>query len=129
MAHPNADLVREGFEAFAAGDVATLDRLIADDATWHSSGRNPLAGDFVGKAAILESFARVRTQTDSFKQDIHAIVADDDHVVALVNATTTRGGKTLEQQQALVFHVADGKATEVWVFPADQYAVDEFWAS
>ncbi len=129
MAHPNADLVRKGFQAFAAGDVATLDQLIADDAKWHASGRNPLAGDFDGKAAILESFARLRTETESFKQDIHAILADDDHVVALVNATITRGGKTLEVQQTLVFHVADGKSIEVWSFPTDQYAVDEFWAN
>ncbi|HZD18267.1 MAG TPA: nuclear transport factor 2 family protein [Actinomycetota bacterium] len=129
MAHPNAELVRRGFEAFAAGDVATLDQLIADDAKWHTPGRNPLAGDFDGKAAILESFARIRAETDSFNQDVHAILADDDHVVALVNATITRGGKTLEVQQTLVFHIADGKATEVWAFPTDQYAVDEFWAN
>jgi len=129
MTHPNADLVRRGFEAFASGDVATLDQLIADGAKWHQSGRNPLSGDFVGKQAIMESFARVRTETDSFGQDVHTILADDDHVVALVNAHITRGGKTIDLQQTLVFHVADGKATEVWAFPTDQYAVDEFWAN
>jgi hypothetical protein len=27
-----------------------------------------------------------------------------------------------------VFHITDGKATEVWTYPRDQYASDEFWS-
>ena len=109
MAHPNADLVRKGFEAFAEGDMATLDQIIADDAKWHAVGRTPLSGDFEGKEAIFGSFARVVQETDSIQQDIHAILADDEHAVALVNA--------------------DGKATEVWVTQQDPYAADAFWAT
>jgi ketosteroid isomerase-like protein len=129
MAHPNADLVRRGFEAFGSGDMATLDQIIADDATWHSVGRDPVSGDFEGKEAILGSFARIVQETDSIQQDIHAIIADDEHVVALVSATITRGGKTLTGGQVFVFHVKDGKAAEVWVTQQDPYASDEFWAS
>jgi len=129
MAHPNADLVRKGFEAFATGDMATLDQLMADDAKWHASGRTPVSGDFEGKEAIFGTFARIGQETDSLQQDIHAILADDEHAVALVNATLTRGGKTLTAQQVFVFHVTGGKATEVWVAPLDPYAADEFWTS
>jgi uncharacterized protein len=129
MAHPNADLVRKGFEAFAEGDMATLDQIIADDAKWHAVGRTPLSGDFEGKEAIFGSFARVVQETDSIKQDIHAILADDEHAVALVNGTITRGGTTYAGQQVFVFHVRDGKATEVWVTQQDPYAADAFWAT
>ncbi len=129
MAHPNADLIRKGFEAFAAGDMAALDALIADGAKWHASGRTPVSGDFEGKEAIFGNFARLRQETDSLQQDIHAILADDEHAVALVNTTLTRGGKTLTAQQMFVFHVTGGKATEVWVASLDPYASDDFWAS
>jgi hypothetical protein len=27
-----------------------------------------------------------------------------------------------------VFHVHDGKVSEVWSYPADLYASDEFWS-
>lgn len=126
--HANATLVRRGFEAFATGDMATLDALMADDAKWHASGRNPLSGDFDGKEAIFGSFAKLRQEVDSIEQSLHAVVADDEHVVALVDATLTRAGKTLNAQQVFVFHVSGGKATEVWASPVDQYAADEFWA-
>jgi ketosteroid isomerase-like protein len=129
MAHPNADLVRKGFEAFAAGDMATLDALFADDATWHSSGAGVLTGDFVGKQAIFGNFARIPQESDAFRQDVHAILADDEHTVALVNATATRRGKTTSLAQVLVFHVEGGKAKEVWITPVDAAASEAFWSA
>lgn len=127
MAHPNADLVMKGFAAFATGDMATLDQIIADDAVWHSPGRGVISGDFRGKEAIFASFAKV-VQEAEMQQEIHAVLADEDHAVALVKANATRRGKTLAMDQVFVFHVSGGKATEVWVTPVDPYASDEFWA-
>ena len=129
MAHPNADLVRKGFEAFEAGDMATLDAIMADDVVWHASGTGVVSGDFVGKEAVFGNFAIIPQETDSFSQDIHAIVADDDHTIALVSATVTRRGKTVTLSQVLVFHLEDGKAKEVWITPLDQAAADEFWSA
>ena len=129
MAHPNADLVRKGFEAFESGDMATLDAIMADDVVWHASGTGVISGDFVGKQAVFGSFALIPQETDSFSQDIHAIVADDDHTIALVSATVTRRGKTVTLSQVLVFHLEAGKAKEVWITPFDQAAADEFWSA
>lgn len=129
MAHPNADLVRKGFDAFESGDMATLDAIMADDAVWHASGSGVIAGDFVGKPAIFESFARIPQEAESFSQEIHAILADDDHTVALVNATATRRGSTATMAQVFVFHIEGGKAKEVWVTPMDQTAADAFWSA
>lgn len=39
-----------------------------------------------------------------------------------------RAGRTLEDNNTLVFHVRDGKVTEVWQYWADQYAADELFA-
>ena len=129
MAHPNADLVRKGFEAFAAGDMATMDQLMADDAKWHAPGTSPVSGDFEGKDAIFGSFARIPQETDSFQQEIHATLADDEHAVALVKSAIARGGRTLEFGQVFVFHITGGKVTEAWVTPVDHAAVEAFWAS
>ena len=129
MAHENVDLARKGFEAFGAGDMATLDTIFADDAVWHSSGTGIVSGDFVGKQAVFGSFAVIPQETDSFSQDIHAVMADDDHTVALVNATATRRGATIEIAQVFVFHIDDGKVKEAWVTPFDQAAADEFWSA
>ena len=126
--HPNVGLVEKGFAAFAAGDMATLDALFTDGIVWHSSGHSFLAGDFTGKEAVFGNFARLAQETDSFKQEIHTILADDEHAIALVTATPSRAGRTAAMRQHITFHIADGKVTEVWLSSFDQYAADEFWA-
>jgi len=126
--HPNASLVKKGFAAFEAGDIATLNTLFTDDIVWHGGGRSFLGGDFVGKGEVLGVFARVTQEADSFEQRIHAVLADDDHAVALVEAHASREGKKATMQQVFVFHIADAKIKEAWVTLHDQYAADEFWA-
>ena len=65
---------------------------------------------------------------DSFEQEVHAVLADDEHGVALVKATATRGDDRLDADNVLVFHIDNGLTTEVWIASTDQYAGDEFWA-
>jgi hypothetical protein len=36
MAHPNEELVRRGYEAFATGDMETLRELLDPEIVWHS---------------------------------------------------------------------------------------------
>lgn len=127
MAHPNEDLVREGFAAFGRGDMEKLDELFADDATWHAAGDNPLAGDFSGKQEVFSNFARVRELSDTFEQDVHDVLANDDHAVALVKVRATRNGRNLDDNQVIVFHIEDQKVTSAWLHSYDYRKVDEFW--
>ena len=126
--HPNIALVKKGFAAFEAGDIATLNTMFADDVVWHGAGRSFLGGDFKGKGDVLGVFARLSQEADSFEQKVHTILADDEHAVALVEARAARDGKKATMQQVFVFHIAAGKIKEAWVALQDQYAADEFWA-
>lgn len=126
--HPNATLVKKGFAAFDAGDMAALNTLFTDDIVWHGAGRSFLGGDFAGKGAVLGVFARLTQEADSFQQKVHAVLADDEHAVALVEATATRDDKKASMQQVFVFHISGGKIREAWVSLHDVYAADEFWA-
>jgi hypothetical protein len=48
--------------------------------------------------------------------------------VVLAEAHAERQGKTLDDRGVNVFHIKDGKVTEFWLHPGDQYANDEFWS-
>ena len=56
--HKNGDIVRRGYEAFNAADMKTLSELFDKDASWHTPGRGPIAGDRVGRDAVFGQFAR-----------------------------------------------------------------------
>jgi ketosteroid isomerase-like protein len=125
--HPNAQVVMRGFQAFAEGDMATMKELFADDATWHGGGRNKWSGDYTGPDSILRMMGGLGEEATVDNQP-HAILADDDHVVVLINSSLSRKGKSFSGNTVFVFHVSDGKVAEAWTIPGDPYGLDEFWA-
>jgi ketosteroid isomerase-like protein len=50
--HPNTAVVRRGYEAFNTADMEALTELMHENASWHTPGRGPLAGDHEGCAAV-----------------------------------------------------------------------------
>ena len=129
MAHPNEGLIQQGYDAFGKGDFDALNDLFADDVKWHTPGRSPISGDIEGRDAVYGQFAKIAELSGgSFKLEIHDMMANDEHGVALVTATGDRGGKSFSDNQVHVFHIKDGKVTEFWGHPGDQYAADEFWS-
>ena len=129
MAHPNEDLLRKGFAAFTSGDLNAVQEFFADDIVWHVPGKSPLAGDYKGRDEVLGFLAKTMELTGgTFKLEVHDILAGDEHAVALTTATAEREGKQLNNNGVQVLHIRDGKLTESWLHPADQYAADEFWS-
>jgi ketosteroid isomerase-like protein len=127
--HPNVTLVREGFEAFARGDISWMDEHLADDIVWHVGGNSKWAGAYEGKANVLDFFGR-QTQAMGGQQpsvEVHDILGNDDHVVVLGSAVATGpDGSTADWKYVQVFHIKDGKTTEVWGMAENDAAVDPF---
>lgn len=127
--HPNLETAREGYAAFASGNLAAVSALFSDDIVWHSGGNNILTGDYEGKQAVLGFFGLLIQETGgTFRNDIHDMLANDDHGVALVTLSATRGDKSFEGRVVHVFHMRDGKMTEFWALPEDSNLFDDFWA-
>jgi uncharacterized protein len=129
MGHPNEDLVRRGYDAFSRGDMQLLLKLFHPDIVWHAPGRSQLAGDHQGVDAVLGYFGQTMELTDgSFRVEVHDVVANDVHAVGLNSVHAERAGRALEDNNTLVFHISDGKVTEVWQYWSDQYAADEVFS-
>jgi ketosteroid isomerase-like protein len=60
--------------------------------------------------------------------ELHDIVAGDEHTIVLWTRIAQRGADRLYSNGVGVYHVVDGKITEVWVVHEDQYAADEFFS-
>ena len=130
MTHPNEELVRSGYDAFAKGDIELLrDEYFAPDIVWHFPGRSPLASDYRGVDDVLAFFGRsFELSGGTLQIEVHDVLANDEHAVALIHVRADRDGKTLDDNSVQVFHINDGKVTESWIHPGDQYAGDEFWS-
>lgn len=105
------------------GDFSSYADRISDDVEWWEIGSDePIRG----KAALFERMQGLMGQ-GSISTDLHDVIANDEHLVALVNATAERDGKTLSYRTAEIFHVRDGKITHRWAFSNDTAAINEFF--
>jgi ketosteroid isomerase-like protein len=84
MAHPNEDLVREGFAAFGRGDLDALQhQFLAEDIRYHFPGRSPIAGDYEGAAQVVQLFGRLfELSGGTVRIELHDVVANDEHAAA-----------------------------------------------
>jgi ketosteroid isomerase-like protein len=127
--HPNLELLRRGYAAYGSGDMDTINELFADAVVWHVAGRSPLSGDYNGKEEVFGFFAKLQEMSEgTSKVEVHDLLANDEHGVAVVTESATRNGRNHEGNATHVLHVRDGQVTEFWDAQTDQYAADEFWS-
>jgi ketosteroid isomerase-like protein len=121
--HPNAAKAREALDKFNSGDIQAFADYLADDVVWHQIGAETLHG----KQELAASMPGGEVDWD-ITADLHDVVANNEHVIALVDAHATRGDKKLDYRTAEIMHVRDGKVTERWAFSDDTQRIIEFFA-
>lgn len=130
MTHPNIELLRRYSAALTAGQVGEVLSFYADDLALHIPGRSRHAGTYRGHQAVLEYYTRLFQDTEGRFEvvGVDDILASDDHAISLVSWRLTRGDRTIDVDRVVVYRIADGKITEIWVRDWDQYAYDELFA-
>lgn len=121
--HPNAILLRTWLEAFNRGDIQVFADAVADDVVWHQIGAETLNG----KQAMADSMPGGEPDWQ-ITANVHDVVANDEHAIALVDATGTRNGRMLEYRTAEIVHIRDGKIVERWAFSDDTQRITKFFA-
>ncbi len=122
--HPNVTMYREIMDAVNAGDFEKSLEATADDIEWWEIGSTePIRG----KANLIAHMQEAMGDY-SITADLHDVVANDEHLVALIEATAERGGDTLHYRTAEIYHIRDGKMTHRWAFSDDTEAINRFFA-
>jgi ketosteroid isomerase-like protein len=127
--HPNVARMREGYAAFAKGDLAALRELFTEDIVWHVPGHTSLAGDYEGIDDVQVFFVRVMEVTGgSFRAEPLTLLADDDYGAAPVRITAHRGDRHLDVMNVQVSRLRDGRVAEFWDTTTDPDATEAFYA-
>ena len=130
MGHDNAARLRAGYEAFSKGDLDTIRELWSPEIRWHSYGNTPFAGEYRGVDAVFgDVFAQIPQETDAFELTVHAILADDEHGVVMLDQLIRRGDRVFNGKAIHVWHFdRDGLVTEAFIQPVDEEAMPaDFW--
>src|SRR5437870_2571953 len=87
----SAALVRRGYEAFNAGDLATLTEPFREDAFAHQPGTSSLSGDYRGRDNVFRFFGLLAERSGgTFRAELERLFASDRRVVAIHHATASR---------------------------------------
>ena len=106
----NTVVVDTAYAAFAAGDVATILNLVADNVSWESPLTLPHGGSFSGRDGVLQFFQGIGGHWASLRLTIEGIAALNDHtVIGVVKAAGERSnGSTSNYGAAHLFTIRDG---------------------
>jgi len=123
MAHPSELVVRRAYAALDRGDMAGFAATFAPDAVLHGGEGVEVAG----AERIARMIWQLREMTNgTLRWDLHDVLANDDHAVALHTTRAERNGRTLADRVVYVFHVRDGQIHEAW-FSGDPRVQADFY--
>lgn len=124
----DVEVIRRGFAAFSAGDMATLNELFTEDAVWQVPGSGALSGTKQGRDGILSFFGELMARSEgTLTVTLDDVVGGDTHTVAMNRNHATRGSETLQQDAVIVFVLRDGRVSEARQFFDDTTRNDTFW--
>jgi len=116
--------------AVRRGDWEAAYAFFADDVVAHVPGRSALAGELRGRDAAIAYVEGVRAKSrgTEVQVELDDILSSEERVMLLVRERFARDDGIIEIGRANDYTVRDGAIVEVWIFEADQYAVDELVA-
>jgi uncharacterized protein len=126
--HPNALMLRKAHGSFQKGDVEALFALMTDDIIWYLPGHNALSGAFHGRDGVMKNFAMLQQNVDTYWAQGIDYFGSDDYAVLVARVKATRGDKSIDLMECLLFKVRDGKFSHVWHMALDDHAWDAFFA-
>ena len=127
--HPNVELIRRLIAARLTMDAKVLQDVLGEDVVWHIPGEDQWAGDIRGRDALIALWTGVAEEGGSLSFDLHDVLANDEHAVALTNVTMNRRDKgSLEMRSVWIFHCSGGKVTEGWFFDENPAVTSAFWS-
>lgn len=122
--HPDVALYRTYIDKLLRGEIDRVAPLLAEDVVWHEPGG---ADSIVGRQPLLEQMRWV-TSALAVGIEVHDVVANDRHVVALIEWRMAAAGRSLVSRQVEIWHVQDERVTERWLFVDDFEGLAEFFA-
>ena len=115
---------------YSGGSSAPLEDVLHPDVTWHVPGHSSIAGDYVGRRAVLDYMARRRDLADrTFRMHPGEVLVGRQHLAVLTGGTAVIAGVTHEWQTIGLYRAQNEQIREVHLVPLDQEAFDRAWGT
>ena len=106
----NADTVKDGWDAFAKGDMDTATATTSDSAEIVIPESLPWGGTYIGPDGFRDFLDKLGRAFEAFKATPEKVLgADDNHVIVVAKTKgRVKGGGTVEGSVVWVYQLRDG---------------------
>ena len=127
MTDTPAELLQQYFDNWHDGNGERATELWADDVVMHYPGRNRFSGKYEGRQSILNYLEEIDRRGGSDVIEIYTVMGNETNAAASYREDLQWGENTHELYRFNNYRFENGKVVEIWVYEADQHAVDEFF--
>jgi ketosteroid isomerase-like protein len=113
------EVVQKNYECFTTGDTTTFRTLYAENAVVKVNGIHKLSGTYHGPDNWMSALSQVPQLYDEFKIELVNIIAEGDHVFAMLHATAVGSGK-MTADFGHFYKIENGKIAEFHIFDDSQ---------
>ena len=113
------EVVQKNYECFTTGDMTTFRTLYAENAIVKVNGIHKLSGTYHGPDNWMSALSQVPQLYDEFKIELVNIIAEGDHVFAMLHATAVGSGK-MTADFGYFYKIENGKIAEFHIFDDSQ---------
>jgi ketosteroid isomerase-like protein len=127
--HPNAQVLRDFFEAFGAADEGRLRELLTEDFVWHFPGNSPIGGDWRGVEGLLTGIRAIAmTLGDGHNGfELLEVMANEDSAVSIHRDFYEGPDNHFDMRFVIHARMEGGKMAEVWEIPFDLHESDRYF--
>ena len=125
------DRMREYIACARRGDWEAGAGFFADDISIRIPGRSALAGEHRGRdvARRYIETALALSQDHEVELELLDMLASQERVALLVRERFHTESGPVDIRRCNIYRWHDGKIAEIWIYEADQYAVDALFAA
>ena len=113
------EVVQKNYECFTTGDMTTFRTLYAENAIIKVNGIHKLSGTYHGPDNWMSALSQVPQLYDEFKIELVNIIAEGDHVFAMLHASAVGSGK-MTADFGHFYKIENGKIAEFHIFDDSQ---------
>jgi ketosteroid isomerase-like protein len=125
------DVIGRYLDVMRSGDRETGYTFFAEDVSFHIPDRSPFAGHHQGRAAAVHYIESAIALAHEGEVELELIdtLTSRERVALLLHERFNRHDGVVDIRRANVYRIAAGQIVEVWIFEADQYAVDALFGA
>ena len=131
MTTTTTDLIGEYIACARSGDWERAFGFFADDIRIRIPGRSGLAGEHTGRDVARDYIEQARALSGEHEVEVELVdtLASDTRVALIVTERFHTADGPVEIRRCNVYRWEDDRIAEIWIFEADQHAVDALFGA